>query len=146
MQKCRVCGLEKPIIEFGRNKGYFSGIDTLCKLCRKPIAKISADKVKKEYRMFLTAKQRAKLLGLEFNIELKDIIIPKICPLLNIPINIDNGRLVAKNDSPSLDRIDNTKGYIKGNIRVISYRANAMKNNITLDFAYRLVAYIKREI
>ena len=36
-------------------------------------------------------------------------------------------------DSPSLDRIFPESGYTKGNVRVISWRANWIKNNSTIE-------------
>lgn len=84
-----------------------------------------------EYHMFTRAKDRAKKSNLEFNIEIKDIVIPDLCPYLNIPLFVGRGR--QTDNSPSLDRIDSTKGYIKGNIQVISNKANAMKYSATLE-------------
>lgn len=81
--------------------------------------------------MWKAAKDRAEKRDLDFNIEESDIIIPKICPLLEIPIKF--GTKEDYNNSPSLDRIDNTKGYIKGNVWVISKKANTMKNSATLN-------------
>ena len=75
------------------------------------------------------AKSRALKNNLEFNIEESDIIIPDICPLLEIPIIL--GDKNNYENTPSLDRIDNSKGYIKGNIWVISKKANSMKNSAT---------------
>lgn len=72
---------------------------------------------------------RAKKLKLKHNIDIDDIIIPEVCPILNIPLYCGKGTLRA--GSPSLDRIDNTKGYIKGNIQVISHKANTCKNSLT---------------
>ena len=79
----------------------------------------------REKNLYQLAHHRAKLKGIEFNIEISDIIIPDVCPILGLPIkkSIDGNRDL----SPSLDRIDNDKGYIKGNIQVISFKANAMK-------------------
>lgn len=81
--------------------------------------------------MWLRAKQRAEKYGYEFNIEESDIVIPQICPILEVPIILgDKGNYEY---TPSLDRIDNSKGYIKGNIQVISKKANSMKNSATMD-------------
>lgn len=75
------------------------------------------------------ARCRAAKRGIEFSISLEDITIPELCPILQIPIKCHSGqgKQGGKNDSPSLDRIDNTKGYIKGNVQVISNMANSMK-------------------
>ena len=78
------------------------------------------------------AKYRAKQKGLDFNITKEDIVIPDICPLLGTPMK-----------SPSLDRIDPTKGYIKGNVWVISNRANTLKNDASLQELELLVEYLK---
>lgn len=75
------------------------------------------------------ARTRAMVKGLEFNIDESDIVIPEICPILEVPIVVG-----TKGDyeySPSIDRIDNSKGYIKGNIQIISKKANSMKNSAT---------------
>ena len=95
-----------------------------------------------EKYMHVKAKKRARERGIDFNIEVSDIVMPKNCPvfkkyeLKKIP-DIKSG---PKPWSPSLDRIDNSKGYIKGNVQVISNKANSMKNNATpeelLEFAY----------
>ena len=45
--------------------------------------------------------------------------------------------------SPSLDRIDNTKGYVPGNLQVISYRANQLKSDGTLEEFRKLVAHLE---
>lgn len=76
-------------------------------------------------------KKRALQKELEFNISEEDIIIPEICPILEVPLVIGTSNNYEY--SPSIDRIDNTKGYIKGNIQIISKKANSMKNSATLD-------------
>ena len=82
-------------------------------------------------RILLTkAKNRSKKKKLEFNIDITDVIIPKKCPVLGIDIITDVQGKYTYN-SPSIDRIDNNKGYIKGNVRVISHRANHLKNDAT---------------
>lgn len=68
-------------------------------------------------------KNRARSLSIEFNLTLDDMYVPEICPLLNLPFNYG-----VESYCPSVDRIDNTKGYIKGNIWIISTLANRMKS------------------
>ena len=88
----------------------------------------------KEKRMLESAAVRAAKKGREFNIELCDITIPNTCPVLGTP-------MVA----PSLDRIDSSKGYVKGNVRVISKRANMLKNNATIEEIELVLKDLKRE-
>jgi hypothetical protein len=93
------------------------------------------ERMNKPDRFLLSrAKSRAKKKGLEFNIDITDIDVPIICPILGIPI-IKEYKKGTKGgpspNSPSLDRIDNSKGYVKGNVRVISHKANTMKHNAT---------------
>ena len=85
-----------------------------------------------EYRLWKSSKKRSEDKGWEFNIELSDIKIPKICPLLQIPLTKHSTR-ERHFDAPSLDRINSTKGYTKDNIWVISHRANQIKNDATIE-------------
>jgi hypothetical protein len=79
-----------------------------------------------------SSRQGAKSRGIEHKLVLSDIPeIPKHCPVfpwLEIEQGVGEG---IKSNSPSLDRIDNTRGYVKGNIRIISWRANSLKGNAT---------------
>jgi hypothetical protein len=80
-----------------------------------------------EYKMHQRAKQRAKAKGLEFNINVLDIVIPQLCPILGTPMVVHKGKSGAYRDSASLDRKDSSRGYTRDNIWVISQMANAMK-------------------
>lgn len=84
-----------------------------------------------EYAIYVGAKSRARKDGLDFNLELSDIYVPKLCPVLGIPMFKATGR--NKSNSPSLDRIVASLGYVKGNIWVISNRANTIKNDATVE-------------
>jgi predicted nucleic acid-binding Zn ribbon protein len=84
-----------------------------------------------ELTLYNTAKNRAKQFGWEFSITVKDIIIPDFCPYLKIKLK--RGKGVSQASSPTIDRIDSSKGYITGNIQVISYKANTMKSNATQE-------------
>lgn len=84
-----------------------------------------------EQSMWAMAKIRAKRKGLRFDITIHDIVIPETCPMLRIPLIRATGKL--NDNSPTLDRHEAEKGYVQGNVRVISYKANRAKNNLTLD-------------
>ena len=74
-----------------------------------------------------SARARAKQKGIEFSITKEDFEMPAVCPALKIPLVPGGDRMRA----PSLDRINNKKGYVPGNVQVISYQANICKNNLT---------------
>lgn len=74
-------------------------------------------------------KNSSRTRGLECSITSADIQIPDACPLLGIPLAFRKGRHCA----PSIDRIDNSKGYVPGNVWVISGRANTMKNDASIE-------------
>lgn len=76
------------------------------------------------------ARSRSKKRGIICSIHYTDLTIPKVCPLLGIPLDIKRG--VFGPDSPSLDRIDPTKGYVVGNVWVVSFRANNLKGDATV--------------
>lgn len=99
----------------------------------------------KEYnhsaKMLLSGiKSRCKKYGIEFNLTIDDIVVPDQCPILGIPISHGDG--YRTDNSPSVDRINNSLGYIKGNVHVISMRANRIKNDSTLDELRLLVEYL----
>ena len=78
---------------------------------------------------------RAKRRGLDHTISIEDIRIPSICPVLGIQLNQGGNT----DSSPSLDRIDSSKGYTPDNVWVISTRANRIKNDATPDELIQLV-------
>jgi len=74
----------------------------------------------------------AKRKGVEFDLEYDDIPWVTHCPILGVKLDYDRkGHGNNGPDSPSLDRINNEKGYVKGNVQVISRLANTMKNSAT---------------
>lgn len=160
-KKCTVCGRELPLDSFYKGSGKF-GRQSRCIECDKEIhASEHYKELRKESRnlrrkysssdnerdkqklledensykkyMVRSAKQRALKKGLDFNITYEDFEIPERCPLLGIPLIKHVGDGNAKDDSPSLDRIKPELGYIKGNVWVISRKANEIKNNVNSD-------------
>jgi hypothetical protein len=97
--------------------------------------------------LHLNIKSRATRMGTEFNLDWQDIDIPILCPALGIPImaGTNEGMKTGPSPySPSVDRIDNTKGYIKGNIQVLSHKANTMKNSASPQQLIRFAYWIMR--
>lgn len=91
------------------------------------------------------AKYRAKKRGIEFTIAAIDLEMPSHCPVLGIPIEHGNGdqSYSARDCAPSLDRLDNSKGYVPGNVRVISWRANRLKSDGTIAELEAILKYMK---
>lgn len=97
-----------------------------------------------ERRIFSRIKSKAKINNIPFDLERSDIIVPKFCPVLGIELirRAGYGR-GYHDDSPSLDRIKPSLGYVKGNVRVISARANLLKNNATVDELSKVLEDLK---
>ena len=92
-------------------------------------------------RLLAGARNRARSRGLEFSITKADVVIPDICPILGLRLGWGVGSPIPS--SPSLDRIDSTKGYVVGNVRVISHRANSLKSNISISEVRSLLTYME---
>ena len=91
------------------------------------------------------ARVRAVKKGIEFDIDTyKDVPdVPEFCPIYKIPLFVGKG--VSTDNSPTLDRIDNNKGYIKSNIHIISRKANQMKSNGSFKDIEMLYNYMKKQ-
>lgn len=94
-------------------------------------------------RYLLTiARYRAKRAGVPFAIELVDIIIPRRCPMLGLVLRPGKGKMHAA--SPTLDRKIPALGYVPGNIEVISWRANWIKNNASAAELQAVAEWVSR--
>lgn len=91
-----------------------------------------------------SAKRRAREKQLPFNITLEDIVIPEYCPILNIKLFLGKGN--PCDNSPSLDRIIPEFGYVKGNVRVISCKANLIKNHGNMIEHEKVLFYMKNSM
>lgn len=88
-------------------------------------------------RLLSAAKERAKQKGLDFNLTHEDIVIPEFCPVLP-HIKLERGNGTTR---PELDRRDNSLGYVKGNVFIISGRANRLKADASVDELKAILAY-----
>jgi hypothetical protein len=92
-------------------------------------------------RMLISARYSSRkgprtAVGKGFDLDKSDIVIPGKCPVLGIPLERrtnETGAYVRTRNSPSLDRFDSKIGYVKGNVNVISWRANDIKGQASLE-------------
>lgn len=89
------------------------------------------------------AKQRAKRYGLAFDLKPSDIPVGTHCPVLGIAFKRGvNGTPI--DTSPTIDRVDNSKGYVKGNVVVICYLANRIKSSANAEQLGKVHRWLKR--
>lgn len=87
---------------------------------------------KKVRVLIYSARTRAKESGLRFSITEADLEKTEVCRLLEEPLDFSVSKKISPN-SPTIDRIDTRLGYVPGNVQVISYRANRIKNDATFE-------------
>lgn len=138
---CYTCDSMKVFAEFGRNKNCSLGYDSVCRACRKLKSARDLLKQTQESKIYHRAKSRAKREGVAFNLEHSDIIIPPLCPVFNVPFILGDTHW-----TPSIGRIDPTKGYVKGNIMIICNRANRLKNDATLEELKMIFDYMDEHL
>lgn len=141
-RRCKQCGIERPLKCF-RKHPQAKGSRWICKGCgtknhlqyykRNPIL-----------QLLQNARNRAKRDSVPFDLLPKDINIPQSCPVLGLELKSGNRHDHA--NAPTIDRIEPTLGYIPGNIRVISHRANMLKSNATLDEMRAVVRYLESSL
>lgn len=163
---CNRCKIEKPRSEFSLNNAVKDGLQYHCKTCdfeyqsrRRKENKEYFATYSREYQrnrrkdfdyrlqMLINAsKQRAKLNDREHDINVEDIkaIYPVdgCCPIFGIKLEFNGAGF--RDSSPSIDRIDSTKGYTLDNIQIISWKANRIKGAASLQDLEMLVAYLKQ--
>ena len=104
----------------------------------------SGTKLPIEYRMLISAKHRAKRDGFPFNLSIEDIVVPEFCPVFT-DVRLNRNTETPKYDSPSLDKLIPSLGYVKGNVRVVSYRVNAIKHDATWQELLAVSNWLKGE-
>ena len=134
-KECKRCHQEKPLKDF-------PVAETRCSLCKTDIQRIRRleDPPKVTW---MSAKARAAMKGIPFEITIEDVRAAwtDTCPVLLIPLKFNVGG--AGPDSPSIDRIDNSKGYVPGNIAIVSNLFNSMKRDLTPTILRRMLAYME---
>lgn len=130
---CIHCGIPKDEAEF---RIYFhpnrrgKQIRPECKACATDLHRVWS-RTHIRTVMIYSAKHRAKRDGVPFRITRGDIEVPECCPVLGHKLEI--GTRQSHEWAPTLDRIIPGLGYVLGNIRVISHRANRLKADATQE-------------
>lgn len=122
---CNICGETDP-------SKFHKGNYTRCKKCCEIIDR---SKISNAERLYKSSKQNANHnnyehdLDVEYIQQLLDKQHNKCCYSGLTFGNDKKDRLTY----PTIDRIDSTKGYIKGNICICTWIVNSMKNNLTTE-------------
>lgn len=139
------CSICQNHLVYGENwiKSKAQQMQMICSACYNVLQKKDR-RTRPENWLYYNAKARAKKEGLPFDIAADDINIPEFCPVIGIRLVIGDGSI--RKQSPTLDRIIPSKGYVKGNIAVISMKANRLKNDGSLEEFRRIVAWMEAKL
>ena len=172
-KSCTRCLVFKPFSEFSANRFLECGLQSHCKVCKafllaerrkdpayrqklRERARLCQPQTRKRRRanriadMLEQAKARAKRKGIPFDLSRSDLTIPAVCPVFGVPfVRGTDGNPVADGKlspwSPSLDCIIPSLGYVRGNVQVISLKANTMKSNATPDQLRQFAQWVLSE-
>ena len=132
---CRICNKLFTLGSFYRNRRAKSGLQGHCKFCQTAYCKRRKNNPRE--RMLWNSRNNARAKGVTHDIEAEDIPLPTHCVYLGVLLEYGSDRGW---NTPSIDRIDPKRGYVKDNIQVISNLANRMKTNATEE---QLVAFAR---
>lgn len=130
---CVRCKIVKPLTAFRLHDKSVDGRRYSCAVCeRKPEKNRRLKKRMLERSKILIrhAKSRATIKGRTFDLdshaqEIQAVINAGVCQATGLPFDLT---ATAAWNSPSLDRIDPSKGYTMENVRVVLYCVNVMSN------------------
>lgn len=155
MKTCTKCNKKRQDKSFSKLWSSPDGLTKVCRKCRSDARRVEYSENPEHYIekshnwkknnperwMLKHVRKSAKERNLEFDLDQSDIVIPKVCPIFGIPLVFGSKSRTA--NSPSVDRIDSSRGYVKGNIQIISWRANDLKGNATPDELRKLADYME---
>lgn len=84
----------------------------------------------------------AKLAGYSWAVPFEELEWPDYCPILGI--ELDYFAETRQENSPSFDQISPSKGYVSGNVQIISWRANRIKNDGTAEEHRKIADYLDK--
>ncbi len=157
MKTCWKCKVVQSLENFAKNRSKSNGHSAECRACVKAYNKqhvIENAEYYRQYRqkkrnldlawyLFLECRTRARRKGLTFNLDPADIVIPAVCPVFGFSFRVGREN---RDFAASVDRIDSELGYVKGNVRVISYLANRMKSNASENQLRQFALWILEDL
>lgn len=145
MRICKISTCNCPIETKKNDEGY--AINNRQEYCDEHM-KGNGGKTSK-YSLYKRAKTRAKEKGREFSLSWEAYITAfpadNKCPVFGFELEQGDDGDMGRNNSPSIDRIDNDKGYTDDNIRIISKLANSMKQNATDEQLYAFAEWVLKD-
>lgn len=110
---------------------------------KRRVWKDPSSRTMKEYfeETFRQRRAKAKKRGKEYQITVDDLTFPEICPALGISL-IWGGKL--SDNTATIDCIDPNKGYVPGNVLIISHKANRIKNSATSEEVQKVADWLKQ--
>lgn len=86
-------------------------------------------------------RRNAKKRGFEFSLTKADFEpLPTHCPVLGVELDYSGS---GKHNSASIDRSNSSKGYVPGNVVIMSRRANMLKNDTSTEELRKVLEYIE---
>lgn len=163
-QICKTCNEDKPASAFSKQKTKRSGLFAECKVCNRARNQNWIDDNRERFQhlnrnavnamrrrdpitnMLALARARRRRSGVEFSLTAADLTIPEFCPVLGIKLTYGLGKgeshsLAVRDSRASLDRIDNKRVYVPGNVAVVSYRANRIKSDADVSELLKIARF-----
>ncbi len=134
---CSTCKIEKPIIEFTRNKSQPTGYMCYCKDCnnkRNKKFRRDPNNLKRACaRVFSYIARRVRVKNLSIDIDVSFIehlynIQGGRCAYTGDNLSLESGL----NSTMSVDRVDSSKGYTKDNVKLVTWEVNNMKQSASM--------------
>lgn len=164
VQECKFCHIVKPLDNFYANGCFSDGLKRYRARCKDCILLVSKEKQPETYKDKIRKKHASyknyistllnhcsKRKNKEYNLDIQYLLDiyerqKGLCNISGCLMTYEHG---AKTTNISIDRIDNNKGYVKGNVHLVCYIVNVMKNQFSISeligFAKKIVTYSQNQ-
>ena len=97
------------------------------------------------YHWANSIKTRSKAKGIPCDIDADYLIsiMPTHCPVLGVKLEHRTNNKANEPNSPQVDRIVPELGYVRGNVQIISRRANGIKSDASIEEIKMVVKFLE---